>query len=274
MRPNESKPSFFAKAYRFGLEFVPLLVFVAIWEITSLLFGSGRLPGPILTLSSFFGSILHDPIIATQGGDGYLPHVGHTLAHALAGCGIGISIGFSVALCATLSRPTFWILDSLAEIVRILPPLIFVPFVILISGSLVVTNLLVGEVVTIAIYSAASIIVYSLSAAAVIPSEYLAMGSLLGAGRLRRMISIQLPAILPSLVGPLRVIVSVSLGIAVVTEYLAAPAGIGRVMYFAQSYSRVDLILVGVVWVLLMALVLDLGISLASKRVLRWTTRV
>jgi ABC-type nitrate/sulfonate/bicarbonate transport system permease component len=262
------------KALRLGFELLPLLGFVAIWQVASWLLGPGRLPGPTLTVVMLLESAFHDPIIAAQGGQGYLPHVASTLTHAVVGCGIGISIGFSLALCATLSRPTLWILDSLAEILRILPPLIFVPFVILISGSLLVMTLLVGEVITIAMYSAASISVYSLSALAALPSEYVNLGTLLGAGRLRNLINVQLPAIIPSLIGPVRVIVSVSLGIAVVVEYLAAPAGIGRVMYFAQSFSRVDLILVGVTWVMLLALTLDFGISLVSKRVLRWTTKV
>jgi ABC-type nitrate/sulfonate/bicarbonate transport system permease component len=135
----------------------------------------------------------------------------------------------------------------------------------------VVVGLLVGEVVTISVYSATSICIYSLNALAALPAEYLAMGTLLGAGRLRRMSSIQLPAIVPSLIGPVRIIVPVSLGIAVVVEYLAAPVGIGRVMYFAQSFSRVDLILVGVAWVMLLALVLDYAISLVSRRILSWT---
>jgi sulfonate transport system permease protein len=259
------------KARQLGFELLPLFGLVVIWEAFSWFLGPGRLPGPALTLSSLFGSALHDPIITAQGGDGYLPHVVSTLTHAIVGCVMGISTGLLLALCATLSRPTFWVLDSLAEIFRILPPLIFVPFVILISGSLMVAGLLVGEVVTIGIYSATSTCIYSLNALAALPAEYLALGTLLGAGRFRRLSSIQLPAIMPSLIGPVRIIVPASLGIAVVVEYLAAPVGIGRVMYFAQSFSRVDLILVGVAWVMLLALALDYLISLVSKRILRWT---
>jgi ABC-type nitrate/sulfonate/bicarbonate transport system permease component len=259
------------KARQLGFELLPLSGLVVLWQAVSWILGSGRLPGPALTLASLFGSALHDPVIAAQGGNGYLPHVVSTLTHAIVGCVIGISTGLLLALCATLSRPTFWVLDSVVEIFRILPPLIFVPFVILISGSLLMFGLLVGEVVTIGIYSATSISIYSLNALAALPAEYLALGTLLGAGRFKRLSSIQLPAIMPSLVGPVRIIVPVSLGIAVVVEYLAAPVGIGRVMYFAQSFSRVDLILVGVAWVMLLALVLDYAISLVSKRILRWT---
>jgi NitT/TauT family transport system permease protein len=79
-----------------------------------------------------------------------------------------------------------------------------------------------------------------------------------------------MPAILPELLGAMRVTVVTSIGIAVVVEYLAMPAGVGRVMKFAASFSRIDLLMVGIIWAVIITLFVDAIISLLSRHFLRW----
>jgi ABC-type nitrate/sulfonate/bicarbonate transport system permease component len=256
-------------------ELIPFLGLISVWQLSSWFLGSWRLPSPQTIVISFWESALQDPIILAQGGGagGYLPHAISTLLHTVVACSIGVSVGMLAALGMALSRPTLWIFDSVLEIVRVLPPLILVPFAVLIFGFFQMGGLLLGEVIIIALYASLSIGIYTLSALSSLPYEYNALGKLLGAGRIRRLLTIQLPGIIPSLIGPLRIIVSLGLGIAVVIEYLSAPVGIGRVMYFAQAFYRIDLIFVGIIWAVLSVLVLDLIISLASSLLLPWTGR-
>lgn len=249
---------------------LPFFIFYIIWSFFALLLGPERFPGPGRTVVLFFESALREPIIFAQGGGshGFFPHVVSTLVHTCIGCVIGIFAGFAATLLLCNTRSTFWIFDSLIEIFRVLPPLIFVPFAVLVFGSSSSV-----EVVSIAIYSFFSMGMYSLTAIENVPEEYVALSRLLDAGRIRTLLMTKLPAILPDLIGPLRTILSLGLGIAIVAEFLAAPTGIGRVMKFAMSYGRVDLILVGIVWAVLLVLLLDCGVALGASWFLPWTTR-
>jgi ABC-type nitrate/sulfonate/bicarbonate transport system permease component len=252
---------------RFG-EVAPLAGLYAAWAAGSWYLGPGRLPGPLQTLSVLFESALHDPVILAQNGGswGYLPHVLSTCLRAVAGSGIGIASGLALALAASQVRPILWVFDTAVELFRVVPPLILVPFAVLVCGP---TEAVVT--ISVAIYSGLTMGMYALDALSRVPAEYVDLAKLLGANHLGILFSIRLPAILPELVGPLRVIASLGVGIAVVAEYLAAPKGIGRVMNFAMSYARADLILVGVIWTVLIVLCLDAGILLASRFLLRWT---
>jgi ABC-type nitrate/sulfonate/bicarbonate transport system permease component len=147
----------------------------------------------------------------------------------------------------------------------VVPPLIFIPFAVLLSGSSRTV-----EVVSIGIYAALAVGLYSLGELINVQPEYIALGRLLGAGQVRLLLTVRLPAILPLLIGPARVIVSLATGIGVVAEFLAVPVGLGRVMKFALSYSRVDLIMVAVLWSAMIVLAIDLLLLVAARLSFRW----
>jgi ABC-type nitrate/sulfonate/bicarbonate transport system permease component len=255
---------------RWGREAILLIGLCVAWAACAWLVGPERLPGPVRTIAALFRTALHDRVIEAQSGEsaGYLPHVVSTLYRAGVGYGIGIASGLLLAMATSPFRPTYWLFDTTIEVFRVVPPLIFVPFAAILCGPSYAV-----EVVSVAIYSGLSMSLYASSALASVPDEYVALGRLLGAGRLRILLNVKLPAILPHLVGPARVIASLGMGIAVVAEYLAVPKGIGRVMNFAVPYARADLILVGVVWTVLLVLLLDAIISLTARFLLRWTMR-
>jgi ABC-type proline/glycine betaine transport system permease subunit len=54
---------------------------------------------------------------------------------------------------------------------------------------------------------------------------------------------------------------------------MSAPQGIGRVMKFAISYSRIDLVMVSAIWVILIALFVDTVISQLFRLSVRWAQR-
>ena len=68
--------------------------------------------------------------------------------------------------------------------------------------------------------------------------NYSNLARLLGADTWHIVTGVQILGLLPELLGGLRVTAALGLRIAVLTEYLATPSGLGRVMKFAISYSR------------------------------------
>jgi ABC-type nitrate/sulfonate/bicarbonate transport system permease component len=246
------------------------MVFAVIWQICALIVGPNRCPDIGQTLIVFGDSFWHEPITEAQGGgaNGLSTHLVSTVASFFAGLTSGSFTGFVAALSMSQYKALTLLLEPVLEFFRALPPLIVIPFAILLCRS---NDTL--ECFTVGIYSAFSICLYTLSAVKNIAPSYTHLAKLLGAGRIRTVFDVQIPAIMPELLGASRVTAALSLGIAVVVEYLAAPAGIGRVMKFAISYSRIDLIMVSVIWVIIIAVAVDCIISMIFGFLLKWSRR-
>lgn len=250
---------------------LPFVISALLWEIVSNLLGASRCPGIGQTVSVMLGSFFQEPIIEAQGGGsgGFIPHIVATAKGFLSGFTLGALLGLSMALLMAQSRAMAQLVEPALEFFRALPPLLVVPFAILMCRS---NDLL--QAFTVTIYSAFSVCIYALNALRNLAPNYMHLARLLGAKRWRTILDVQIPGIMPELLGALRVTAALSLGICVVVEYLAAPQGIGRVMKFAISYSRVDLILVATIWVVIIALLtVDVALTLAFRFLLRWTTR-
>lgn len=250
--------------------YLPIAVFFVFWEILALLLGKDKLPRVEHIFVAFVESINDDPIIKAQGGDdGFLPHVIITAVIFATGFVTGSITGVSVAILIIKNKILRLILEPLLEIFRVIPPLILVPFVFLFSDP---SNLKTSIFIT-SLYTAFPICIYSLTGFENIKKNHLFLAYFLGATSWQRLRSVELPAIMPQLVGALRITAPITLGILVVTEYLGSPEGIGRVLKFAISYTNLDLIFVGIVWIVIIALITDRVILLSFNHILRWTER-
>jgi ABC-type nitrate/sulfonate/bicarbonate transport system permease component len=249
---------------------LPLGVFLILWQAGSLLLGVSRLPSVWETFSAFFGSMRESPIIQAQGGGsgGYLPHALTTFQNFSLGLLAGLTIGAAAALLIYQHRAVQELLDPLLETFRVLPPLIAIPFVLVVFHSTNTTQIIVG-----ALYSSYSVCVYTLNGLQNIERNYLRIAELSGSNRIQKILKVEIPAVMPELVGALRITSPLTLGIIVVAEYLGAPLGIGRVLKFAISFSRIDLIMVGIVWVIAIAILVDTIIALIFHFLLRWSSR-
>ncbi|PWU00342.1 MAG: hypothetical protein C5B53_04235 [Candidatus Melainabacteria bacterium] len=247
-----------------------VIVILIAWQIASLCFGSERVPSISHTLSMTISSFGKDPIIEAQGGGsgGYSPHVLATLANFMIGFVSGSVGGIIFAFGLFHSPKLLKQIDPLIEFFRVLPPLLVIPFAVIFFRS---TDALPS--ITVGIYTMFTVAIYTLAALRNLPANYSILARFVGATKVRRIIDIQIPAIVPALFGAMRLAIVLGLGISVVAEYLVAPAGIGRVMKFAMSFSRIDLLFVGVVWVILIAVILELLVSILVGFMLKWTNR-
>ncbi|MBA2592140.1 MAG: ABC transporter permease subunit [Pseudomonadota bacterium] len=172
-----------------------------------------------------------------------MPHVLSTLSHLLLGAGLGGLLGSWVALLAYQSMFLRMLVGSLLEGVRVIPPLIIIPFVLIVGGPTEV-----GQVIVAMVFAALSMFVYAINALENVPRQFRIIGQLLAASRWQIITTVEIPAIVPELLGGARITLALTLGIVVVAEYLGAPSGIGRVLKFAISFSNVELIVVGMMW--------------------------
>jgi taurine transport system permease protein len=248
----------------------PALVLLVFWSTASLVLGDGLLPGPVRAFRLLMSSACADPVISAQGGGayGYSKHVLSTFWHVLVGAVGGMVVGGAATVVVAQWSLTFTAANTVLEVIRTVPPLIFVPFAaIAFSGSDLV------QLASVALYAGLMMSVYTFNAIDSVPANLLHLSALLGASRYRRMVTVQIPSILPSLLGPVRLVLAFSLGISVVAEYLASPTGIGRVMKYAMAYSNSDLIIVGVMWTVMLAFLYDALTVLFFSAFIRWTGR-
>lgn len=260
-----------AKAKSIAISIIAAVVIVIVfWQLASFILGSERFPDIVATGNTLVTSFTSDSIIEAQGGGshGYYPHVLATAGYFTSGFVVGSGVGFLLSLTLFQLPRLMHHIDPVLEFMRVLPPLLVIPFAVLFFRSMDAL-----PAITVALYSAFTVGLYSLNALRNIPANYTTLAKFLGANKWRQVIDVQIPAVIPSLLGAVRVAAILGLGIAIVAEYMAAPAGIGRVMKFAMSFSRIDLLFVGVVWVVAIAIVVELAIFLVTKPLIAWTDR-
>ena len=92
----------------------------------------------------------------------------------------------------------------------------------------------------------------------------------LGAGKNIVAANVMMPALLPELAGPIKVAYSWSWGLVIVGELLGAQSGIGRIINAFISILKTDLIVVGIIWVVIMAIVIEKIVDLVLGKLLEW----
>ena len=92
----------------------------------------------------------------------------------------------------------------------------------------------------------------------------------LGASRNRNFLTVILPALVPAKVGGLRVAVGIAWGVQIVAELMGGKFGMGRVFGAMISFQALDAIIVGIIWISLVAALVDLALVLLLRRITRW----
>lgn len=245
----------------------PLLAFVVAWQVLSVILGQDFLPRPAEVAWLWATHALDDAVIRSQGGGdhGFLPHAGVTMVRVAGGVAIGTATG--VALGGILFEWPAWrrAVEPLLESLRVIPPLILIPLVLVLLGPIEA-----AQVVVCAVYAGLSMLVHTLNALRNVPRAYWVIARMHRASRWQTLRTVALPAALPELLGGIRISLALALGIVIVSEYLGAPDGIGRVLKFTLSFARVDLLLVGLVWAVLIGLLFDQIFTQLLLRRTRW----
>ena len=246
-----------------------LFIFVAWWVFAAWL-GPARLPSPAAVVSRLIEVLFESPEIAAQGGgsDGITPHFTASIIRVFIGGSAGMSMGITVGLAMGWIRPFRDFIQPPIEVLRAVPPLAIAPMLLIWFGPTATTQyvMLIG-------YTFLAIVINTLEAIRNVPQVYIRYARTMGAtwGQVFR--TVVLPGIVPELVGGIRVGIALSWGIAVVTELLGAPLGIGKVFSMMLTAQGLDIIIISIFYVSLVALATDRLVVLVSGYVTRWLPR-
>jgi sulfonate transport system permease protein len=253
-----------------------LAVLVLVWFVASSILqrvsfrGSTILPSPLevfttdLSGLSVFaeGSLKNDwgqaaLVIVEQSSISLLRLVSGSLLGAISGVLMGMLIGYS-SFFRALTEPTL-------NFVRTIPILALIPlFLVWFGGSETGNILYIGFAVF------AMVVINTVEAIGHVSPVYFHYARTLGASRWQAYRTVVLPAMLPELVGGIRVVVGFSWAILLAAEYLASQAGLGRILIMAERWLYTGRMIVIILLIIIYSLILNWLFLKLANYLTRW----
>ncbi|CCG88846.1 taurine ABC transporter permease TauC [Erwinia piriflorinigrans] len=179
----------------------------------------------------------------------------------LAAVVIGVPVGILMGLNATLRG----ILDPLIELYRPVPPLAYLPLMVIWFG--------IGETSKILLIYLAIFAPVAMSALAGVKSAQqvrLRAARSLGASRWQVLWFVVLPGALPEILTGVRIGLGVGWSTLVAAELIAATRGLGFMVQSAGEFLATDVVLAGITVIALIAFALELGLRALQRRLTPW----
>jgi taurine transport system permease protein len=241
------------------------IVILAVWSLVSL---AGLVPHLFLPtpaeVTRAFVSVWQDGYANATLGEHLSASLGRILAGALIAFGLGVPIGLAMGL----NRWAKGILDTPIELYWPLPPLAYLPLMIIWLG--------IGETSKITLLALAMFAPVALSAQAgvrALPLERVHLALSLGASRVQLFRDIVLPSALPEILTGMRIALGVGWGTLVAAELIAATRGIGFMTMSASHFLATDVVFVGIGLIAACAFVFTAVMRLLEKRLVPWKGR-
>ncbi|MFG1174873.1 taurine ABC transporter permease TauC [Erwiniaceae bacterium CAU 1747] len=245
------------------LSSVTLLVVIAIWWLvtTLQLVAPLFLPPPQQVLQK---------LLTIAGPAGFMDatlwqHLGASLTRILIALLAAVVIGVPVGILMGLNETVRGILDPLIELYRPVPPLAYLPLMVIWFG--------IGESSKILLIYLAIFAPVAMSALAGVKSAQqvrLRAARSLGASRWQVLWFVVLPGALPEILTGLRIGLGVGWSTLVAAELIAATRGLGFMVQSAGEFLATDVVLAGIAVIALIAFALELGLRALQRRLTPW----
>jgi taurine transport system permease protein len=192
-------------------------------------------------------------------------HVSASLTRILVALLVAVVLGIPVGLLMGLNRWAKGIFDTPIEFYWPLPPLAYLPLMIIWLG--------IGETSKIALLTLAMFAPIVLSAQAGVrslPAERVNAALSLGASRWQLFTDIVFPSALPEILTGIRIALGVGWGTLVAAELIASTRGIGYMTMSASHFLATDAVFVGIGVIALCAFGFSVLMRLAERLLVPW----
>lgn len=190
-------------------------------------------------------------------------------ASSLQRLGTGLIISAGIGLCLGIAAGTIPMLGaSLSPVLVVLsmiPPLAILPILFIVFG--------LGELskVMLVVIGITPILARDLEQRArEIPVELLIKAQTLGASTWTLILRVVLPQLLPRLLISLRLVLGSTWLFLIAAEAIASEDGLGYRIFLVRRYMAMDVILPYVVWITLLAWLMDWGLKALTRRAFPW----
>ncbi len=174
---------------------------------------------------------------------------------------IGVPVGIAMGLNDTVRG----ILDPLIELYRPVPPLAYLPLMVIWFG--------IGETSKILLIYLAIFAPVALSALAGVRSVSqvrVRAAQALGASKIQVLRYVILPSALPEILTGIRIGLGVGWSTLVAAELIAATRGLGFMVQSAGEFLATDVVIAGISVIALIAFSLELGLRALQRRLTPW----
>ena len=192
-------------------------------------------------------------------------HVSASLIRILTAAAIAIALGVPVGLIMGLSRWAKGVFDTPIEFYWPLPPLAYLPLMIIWLG--------IGEASKIALLTMAMFAPIAIAAQAGVRSvslERVNAALSLGATRFQLLREIVLPSALPEILTGTRIAIGVGWSTLVAAELIAATRGIGHFVMSASQFLATDFVFVGIGVIALSAFAFSFAMRVLERWLVPW----
>jgi taurine transport system permease protein len=192
-------------------------------------------------------------------------HVSASLVRILTAAAIAIALGAPVGLFMGLSRWAKGVFDTPIEFYWPLPPLAYLPLMIIWLG--------IGEASKIALLTMAMFAPIAIAAQAGVRSvslERVNAALSLGATRLQLLREVVLPSALPEILTGTRIAIGVGWSTLVAAELIAATRGIGHFVMSASQFLATDFVFVGIGVIAVCAFAFSFAMRLLERWLVPW----
>jgi len=192
-------------------------------------------------------------------------HILASLFRTFTGLGLGIGVGVPVGLLMGYSRVAYAILGPIFSFLRPIPPIAFIPLMILYFG--------IGEFSKIALIFLAALYYVVLNTSAgvrTVPQDLVRAGQNMGLTQVQLFSKVVFWAALPHIMTGVKTATAISWAIVVAAELIAAQAGLGFMVMDATTFFRVPNVYIGIIVIGLIGVTLEVITLAIDRRLLHW----
>ena len=235
-----------------------ILIVLALWYTVSKIgiFSSFVFPSPERVFNTFVTMLKSGELIQNTVASFYRVILGFIISFILA---------FILGIVACLFPKAEPYYKPILEFLRHIPPMSLIPLLILWSG--------IGEtskIIVIVLTSFFPIFMNTRSGLINADEKLIEVGKTLHMSKSQIFFSIRLPYALPNILVGARIGLGYSLRAIIGAEMIAAASGLGYMILDAQSLSRIDKVMVGIIMIGILGLLIDGLFNLVIKKFVTW----
>ncbi|SEE67654.1 ABC transporter permease subunit [Pseudomonas deceptionensis] len=197
-----------------------------------------------------------------------LTHIGWSALRVFGAFVLAVLTAIPVGILMGVNRVARGVFDPLVEFYRPLPPLAYLPLVVIWMG--------IGEGSKILLIYLAMFAPLALSARAGVKSvaiEQIHAAYSMGASRGQVLKYVIMPAALPEILTGMRIAIGFGWTTLVAAEMVAATAGLGFMVLTASKFMATDVVIMGILVIGVLALLFDLGMRWLERNLVPWKGR-
>ncbi len=192
-------------------------------------------------------------------------HLGASLSRIGLGLGFAVLTAVPVGVAIGSNRIARGILDPLIEFYRPIPPLAYLPLIVIWCGIGELSKVLL---IYLAIF--APIAIATATGVRTVDPAKLRAAQSLGASRAQLIRHVILPSALPDILTGVRIGLGVGWSTLVAAELIAATSGLGFMVQSAAQFLVTDVVVLGILVIALIAFAMEMGLRALQRKLVPW----